>query len=236
MIELEEKYEIRDYREFLTKDEKLNELLNEYIIKSCLEVANEASFPTDYVDVKEHLFEKEEYMKLFIVEKDESNLPNIKGFIVCDSFTGYNDMLFMHCHGIILSPEIQGKSLSKTLVNYAVNRCNPDVVTVKTHNPRCFNTFIDIDGVIDYYPNPEGVIPPEIVELYKTDPFIGVSDENLIYRQAYPDEKIQQSKRNKNIDKIFKKLSPYDAQSIVLILNNEKLQENKKKVLKNDHK
>lgn len=240
MKELSNKnYEIKNYEELLTADSKLNELLQEYIVKECLNIANEAQFPTDYTDVKEHLFEKEEYLKLFIIERDNQIKPTIKGFAVCDSFYGYNNMKFLHCHGIILSPQIQGKGFSKELVNHAVELTKPDVLTAKTHNPRCFNSFININGVKEYYPNGYENIPSEIIDLYKTDPFISVSDENLIYKDAYPDVKVQQSKRNSSIDNVFNLLEPYDAQSVIVIINDEKLNKVKtnvkSKVLKYEH-
>lgn len=232
---MDKKYLIKEYNSMLYEDKKINRLLKEYITRSCLNIANKANFPTDYNDVESHLFGDERYIKLFIVEETENVIPDIKGFLVCDTFYGYKGMIFLHCHGIVLSPEIQGLGLSKTIINYAIKLTNPDVVTAKTHNPRCFNSFINLDGVISYYPNESGIIPKQIINLSKTNKFISKSDDDLIYRDAYPDEKIQQTKRNEKINSIFDKLSPYDAQSLIVILNDEKLKA-KKKVLKYDNK
>ena len=220
---MKKEYFIKEYNNCGYDNSEINELLKEYLIKSCLLVANKSNFSTDYYDVKDHIFEKDEYMKLFITENTKEVVPNIYGFAIFDSFKGYNDMLFLHCHGIVLGPEIQELGLSKKIINYAVKKVNPDILTVKTHNPRCFNSFINIDNVISYYPNELGIIPNEILELAKTDPFICQSNNDLIYKDAYPDEKIQQTKRNNGIDVIFNKLSPHDAQSAVIVLNDEKL-------------
>lgn len=232
---MEKKYNIKEYNSLFYKDEKLNNLLQEYITRCCLKIANLAQFPTDYNDVKEHLFGKDDYLRLFIVEENENVIPDIKGFLICDHFYGYNNMKFLHCHGIILNPDVQGLGLSKKLINYATNIINPDVVTAKTHNPRCFNSFINIDGAISYYPNENNYLPKEIVELAKSNTFIDQVNENLIYKNAYPDEKIQQSKRNNKIDTIFDKIEPRDAQAVIVILNDEKLNR-KEKVLKYEYK
>lgn len=232
---MEKKYQIKEYSSLLYSNDEVSELLEEYIIKCCLNIANKAQFPTDYEDVKNHLFEDENYLKLFIVEESNKVVPDIKGFLICDAFYGYNNMKILHCHGIILSPEVQGLGLSKKLINHAVSLTNPDVVTAKTHNPRCFNSFINIDNTIEYYPNEEDYLPNEILELAKSNHHINQSDNQLIFKDAYPDEKIQQSKRNENIDIIFSRLSSYDAQALVVILNNSKLK-GKTRTLKNENK
>ena len=229
------KYIIKEYNSLLYKNDEVNELLKEYITKCCLNIANSASFPTDYDDVREHLFGKDEYLRLFIVEDSKKVVPDIKGFLICDTLIGYNDMKFLHCHGIILSPEIQGLGLSKKIINYAINLTSPDVVTAKTHNPRCFNSIINVEGKVSYYPNENDYLPNQILELARSNPFINEVDDKLIFRDAYPDIKIQQTKRNENLNLIFDRVSPYDAQAIVVVLNEAKLNV-KKKVFKNEDK
>lgn len=220
---MKDKYFIVEYNYLISKYKMIDKYFKEYIIKSCLNIALEAHFSTDYEDVKEHIFGNDNYLKLFIIEKSSDNIPIIKGFLVCDCFISYNDIKNLHCHGIILSPEVQGYGLSKDIIDYARFLTNPDVITAKTHNPRCFNSFISLNDIYDYYPNETGVIPDEIIKLCKANPFISNSDENLICRNAYPDIKIQQTKKNETINLIFEKINPYDAQSIVIILNPEKL-------------
>ncbi len=205
-----------------------NEDLDEYLIQECLTIANDAQFPTDYLDVKEHLFGNPNLIKLFIADTEEKK---IKGFLAADFFTGYNDIKILHCHGIIVNPDIQSKGFAKLLVNTLVNELKPDVVTAKTHNPRCFNMFTNIDNVIEHYPN-NHEIPECIYEVVKTDPYICDVNKDLIYVDAYPDEKIQQDFRDKDLVKIFSKVHPKDAQAIVVVLNKEKLITRNKQFIK----
>lgn len=216
---------ILDYNEFLNQFKYANEmkdLINEYVVYSCLTIANNAKFPTDYIDVKEHLFESDDYIRLFIID-GEDKVPQIKGFLISALENGYNDNVILHCHGIILDPSIQGKGYSKKMVEKAISMTNPDIVTAKTHNPRCFNAFANLEGAESYYPNEYDDMPDDILEVAKSDEFINVVNENLIYLNAYPDEKIQQSHRNKDLHIVFDRLEPTDAQAIVVVLNDEKL-------------
>ena len=48
-----------------------SEELDEFLIMECLNVANNAHFPTDYLDVKEHLFGNPNLIKLFTVDMEE---------------------------------------------------------------------------------------------------------------------------------------------------------------------
>ena len=216
-VKFMKKYQIINYNE-LNK----NKNLDEYLINQCLNIANDAKFPTDYDDVKEHLFGNDQLIKLFIVEEMDENI-NIKGFLVADYFTGYNDNNILHCHGIIIHPDIQGLGLSRELVNRLIREYNPDIITAKTHNPRCFNALINIPLVIAYYPNNSDIIPDDIYKVVKTDPYISNTNKNLIYVDAYPDEKIQQAYRSEEIKTIFNRLNPRDAQAIVVVLDNSKL-------------
>ena len=201
------------------------------IANECLKIANDANFPTDFQDVYDHLFEDDSYIILFAKDKEDK----IKGFVIACQEEGYHDCKILHIHGIVLGPEIQGRGMSKEIIDYAIDKYKPDVVTAKTHNPRCFNAFASLGGgKYLFYPNNQE-IPETVREIVKSDCFINSSDENLIYRDAYPDEKIQQSKTNPLVDVIFDKVGKYDAQSIVVIVNNDILnveKDVKKKVRK----
>ena len=216
---------ILNYEEFLNLfkySQQMKELIDEYIVYSCLSIANNAKFPTDYTDVKEHLFESDEYIRLFIVDT-EKKVPTIKGFLISALEKGYNDNTILHCHGIILDPSIQGNGYSKTIVEKAIDMTNPDIVTAKTHNPRCFNAFANLKGAISYYPNEFNDMPEDVINVARSDEFISNTNENLIYLNAYPDEKIQQSHRNEDLHIVFDRLAPTDAQAIVVVLNDKKL-------------
>ena len=201
------------------------------IANECLKIANDAKFPTDFQDVYDHLFEDDSYIILFAKDKEDV----VKGFVIACEENGYHDCKILHIHGIVLGPEIQGRGMSKELIDYAIEKYRPDVVTAKTHNPRCFNTFASLGGgSYSFYPN-DKEIPDVVREIVKSDNFINCSDENLIYRDAYPDEKIQQSKKNPIVDLVFEKVGKYDAQSVVVVVNNDILnveKDVKKKVRK----
>ena len=47
-------------------------------------------------------------------------------------------------------------------------------------------------------------------------PAMSEADEDMVVRNAYPDEKIVQEVKNESIYNIFKKLNPTDAQVIVV--------------------
>lgn len=186
------------------------------IAKECLLVANEANFPTDFTDVYNHLFDDENYIILFI--KDANNI--IKGFSILCNQIGYMECKILHVHGIVLSPEIQSLGYGKKLINYAVLKYKPDVVTAKTHNPRCFNLFKNINnGNNETFPN-NMEIPSYVYEIAMSDKFINCVDESLIYRNAYPDIKIQQEIDDRNIATIFEHVGNYDAQAVIVIINN----------------
>lgn len=221
---------ICQYNDLLTDNEELNELMNEYIVVSCLNIANNAQFKTDYFDVKDHIFGNSDYIKMFVIEEGKK-IPNIKAFLIADLINGYNDNTILHCHGIIVDPSIQGLGVGRELINYLIEKYAPDIVTAKTHNPRCFNTLINANGIIKYYPN-EGMVPNDIYELVKSNPFISCVDENLIYVNAYPDEKIQQDYRNNLIRNIFAKVKTNDAQAVVGVINDSKLDLENKKLVK----
>ena len=218
-------YKIINYDKFkISENEKIQNAIKEYIVESCLEIANSAQFPTDYNDVKDHLFEDDSYIRMFIVEEKENQvIPNIKGFLISALFKGYNDNTILHCHGIILHPDIQGLGLSKALVAEAIKMTNPNILTAKTHNPRCFNSFANCYKLIAYYPNEYNVLDDDIRKVAASDPFISVVNDDLVYKNAYPDEKIQQTNRNNGVKSIFQKLDSTDAQAIVVILDDSKL-------------
>lgn len=197
------------------------------IANECLLVANNAKFPTDFKDVYDHLFENDDYIKLFIRENE-----NIKGFIIGCLENGYAGYVILHIHGIIIDPSLQGKNISKIALNSLVQQYRPDVVTAKTHNPRCFNAIANLTTEkCQFYPDGESEIPEIIYNIVKSDQFIDCVDEKLVYRNAYPDEKIMQEYHNGCITKIFENVEKYDAQAIVVVINNKILEEVKCKKL-----
>ena len=206
-----EKYRIEEYVNLNNEEEKVD------IAKQCLNIANQAKFPTDFQDVYDHLFEDDSYIRIFIRnEKDE-----IKGFAIICNRTVLNDLKIMHAHGMVISPEAQGLGLGKEVINMAVEKYKPDVVTAKTHNPRAFNLLCDLlNNGCEFYPNTKP-IPDYIYKIIENDRFIDKVDDGLVYRNAYPDEKIQQTKRKEIINEVFENVGPYDAQAIIVVVNDK---------------
>lgn len=213
-------------------DECANEadtLEKEKIALECLDIANRAKFPTDFKDVYDHLFEDDSYIRLFV--KDEDN--QIKGFVIGCLENGFDNYLVLHIHGIIMDPSVQGKGLSKKSLEYLVSKYSPDVLTAKTHNPRFFNSAMNIfDSSCHFYPNPDEETPEVVYDIVKSDKFIDCVDSDLVYRDAYPDEKIMQSNNNPLVQRVFENLKPFDAQAIVVIINGKILERGKERILR----
>lgn len=209
-----EKCKIVNYND-LRKSDKLND----YLVNNCLKVCKSASFPTDYKDVYEHLFGNPSYIKLFLIN---DNLE-IKGFLVADYFKGYQDNSILHCHGLIIDSNMQNQGYGKCLVKSLIDKYNPDIVTMKTHNPRCFEVFTSFSDNLTYYPNWHFEIPLDIKRLVKEHPFLENVNDELVYERAYPDIKVMKDAYNDDINKIFINLGDFDAQAIVVVRHDNKL-------------
>ena len=181
------------------------------IALECLEIANEAKFPTDYNDIFSHLFGNEDYLICMAFDKNNQ----LGGFSV---FAKLEKIDTLYVHGIILHPRAQGKGLSLKMIETAIQNSNVTFISARTHNPRAFEALSKFAcSPNSYYPNVDNIlIPKRIIELVKNNPFTCGTDELLIVRNAYPDEKISQSVRNKKIYNIFKYLNTRDAQVIVV--------------------
>ena len=183
------------------------------VTKRCLEIANKASFPTDYDDMYEHLFGTEN-AELFMVMGEDNQ---IYGFATCDNVVESSNT---YIHGIIIHPDIQGMGVSLMLLQKIVEKDGNDFLTARTHNPRIYATMSDMayDGNTNLvFPNvvPHD-IPKEIWDVVHSHPDMNDADMDMIVRNAYPDEKVVQKVRNESIYNIFKKLNPTDAQVIVV--------------------
>lgn len=232
MKKTNQNYQVVTYHEDTRKPKYNREKERELITRYCIKVARNATFPTDYQDVYDHLFGNPNYIIQFIVP----SLPNahsqaiyqpemeILGFLVACQFKGYKETTILHCHGIILDPKIQNKGLAKQMVKQLLQQKNPDILTAKTHNPRAFNLFSDALASEVIYPNRTTPTPMDIYHLVKQNPFIANSDDKLIVRNAYPDEKLQQDYRNRSLEELFANVNPRDAQSIVVVYHSKKLE------------
>ena len=120
---------------------------------------------------------------------------------------------------IVLHPKAQGHGLSTKMIKTIAEEVKTRYLTAKTHNPRVYETLTKLAcGEGGFYPKIDTNIPESVYELVRKNEFISMADENLIVIEAYPDEKIMQSFRNRDIFRIFKHLNKHDAQAIVVKL------------------
>lgn len=182
----------------------------ELVTRRCLEIAERAKFPTDYEDMYEHLFENEN-AELFMVINDSNE---IFGFATFDYDKETNTA---YLHGIIIHPDIQGMGFSVKLIQEAINKFKNNFLMARTHNPRVYEMMsrVSYDGIVFPNINVEE-IPLDVWNVVLSNEATKNADENLIVREAYPDEKVIQDVRNKEIQKFFSRLNPRDAQVIVV--------------------
>lgn len=183
------------------------------ITKDCLEIANSASFPTDFNDVYSHLFGGN-YELAFLRYGG-----NIKGFAVFDILE-INKKIVLHLHGMILHPSAQQIGNTKKLILNKVHECQADFLTFKTHNPRMYAVAKSIASCREnVFPNYIEKIPEYIIEASKRNHFINNCNEDLVVKNAYQDEKIQQPVADSIIMQGFEQhVGKFDAQAVVVKL------------------
>ena len=217
------KYRIINY-----DDLAKNGYFDEYLTGETLNIMKKFSNNIDYEDVKKLLFKKDN-IKLFIID---DNLK-IKGVLVANYLIGYNDNTILYCENIIIDSEYQSCGLAKEMLYTLVKRYNPDVVIAKTHNPRVCDIFTKIPYRVCSYPNKYYEIPKDIYRLIESNPFIQNIDSNLIEKGSYESILLQQNSKNNDINKMFMNVDDYDAQVMVVVMHDNRLNLNAKmKVLK----
>ena len=165
----------------------------QFVAEQCLSVANAANFPTDFDDVYSHLFGQDDYIVCLALDEEKQ----IGGFSV---FAKLEEINTLHLHGIVLHPRAQGHGLSTKMVKNIAKEAEMKYLTAKTHNPRVYETLTNLACEAgEFYPKIDTYIPESVYELVRKNEFISMADENLIVREAYPDEKIMQSFRNPDI-------------------------------------
>lgn len=183
------------------------------VTKRCLEIENKANFPTDYQDMYEHLFENED-AELFVVMNENEE---IYGFATCDNVAEKSNT---YLHGIIIHPDIQGMGFSSRLIREMVKKDGNDFLTARTHNPRVYEMMSTVAYNADpnlVFPNvSKNEIPEEVWKIIHSYSAMKNADADLVVRNAYPDEKVSQKVKNREIYSIFEKLNPNDAQVVVV--------------------
>lgn len=204
-----------DFEIISTQSNKVREEEQRHSITlECVEVANAASFSTDYQDVYEHLFGGD-YEISFI--KKDGKIKAFSIFAVLD----IESKKVLHAHGGIVHPDVQESRKIAKMLEAKIKETGAEVVMAKTHNPRAFLSIARLTNSDNVYPNFITPVPHEIVEFVKKNPFLSECNDDLIVVNAYPDEKIQQPIRNQVIMKGFETtLGKFDAQAVMAVLNN----------------
>lgn len=207
---------IQEYRELEENNKYKGIDFRKFVTEQCVDIALRTNFPTDYNDVYEHLFGREDFLKLFLIIDRE-----IKGFIVSDTYEGkimaLKKLRAAYIQGIILDHSIQGNGYFKKLVSEVIKRQNSplDYISLRTHNPSCASAFtksISDDFII--YPT-VNKIDEDVLEIVRSDRYIGNANENLVVENAYSNVLLQQSTANEQINELFRSVGDNDAQCVI---------------------
>lgn len=177
----------------------------------CLEIAKATNFNTDYTDMYEHLFTNNEFELCFVT--DDKDL--IYGFA---TFNIDKQRSNAYIHGIIIHPEIQGFGYSKKIIKEVLKKHKSKFLSARTHNPRIYEILCDtaVEKSL-VFPNLfSEEIPDWVFEILSFNNSTNISTKELVVENAYPDEKIMQSVKNKKINKIFDRLNAKDALVILV--------------------
>lgn len=180
----------------------------DHFCRACYNIAKKANFPTDLDDVYDHLYYEDPVVFYAVLNN------KIVGFS-CFEYYPENDILYVR--GVIVDPVVQGKKLSQTLISNGVEYFSPHLLTLRTHNPRMYDSVISFSD--EFYPNGEYNPSQEILKAISQIDALSKIDSDLIFRNAYPDEKISQVSKRLLTNSIFSRLHPRDAQVVVVKLS-----------------
>jgi hypothetical protein len=196
---------IRD-RDFKTKTE-------EQIGDECFSIA----IANNFIDTKDafvgHIFGNNNFHRFYKLDEE----GNIKGFTVIE-FPKVEDLVLCYIGIVFVHPNSQGQGLSKELMNAAVmgSGMDPDLISLRTQNPRMFDSFVANFGGISF-PNPVLQTPEEVVDVIRNlqcaRDMQGIPNlsSNLIVRGAYPNSFVHQTSRNSFGDEMCALLGEQDA-------------------------
>lgn len=176
-------------------------------------VTQEANFPTNAQDVYEHLFEENgNGIDFLALLNDNNELVGFASFMVCDGG-------ILYVKGIVVSPVVQGRGLSKLLLEEAITYFSPDWIALRTHNPRMYEIVTSLSE--KFYPAEDKVVPEGIRDMLRVLPFDFAQtriDSRMVIRNCYPDVKIQQDSRKESVANLFRELGQRDAQVVLVKL------------------
>jgi len=180
--------------------------------KRCRWIAGRANFPTDFWDVYQHLYGNRKNLICFA--RDE------KWELWAYSIFQYIERAEMlYVHGIIIHPDYQSTGLSKKMILTVAEKAHPKYIMARTHNPRIYEMMSKLaEGSI--YPNHNTAIPKEIMEIVRSCEGTKDANENMVIKNAYPDEKISQSVKDLSFcGKIFDQIGKNDAVAVLAEFN-----------------
>ena len=196
-------------------------LTEEQVLEEAYDIALENKFYVDRKIYDDHIIGNDDYRKYFLVDEKEKihgltviEFPQIRDITIC-----YIGLVFVH-------PSAHGKGWSKSLMTTALedNKIEADVITLRTQNPRMFASFVNTFGNDKlYFPNPDYKTPDEVIELMKDLPCAGNVDENLIVRNAYPNEFVHQVSNSTFAGEICSLLGSTDAVVPAIVMNPKKV-------------
>ena len=214
------KYKIVDY-DYLKRDYNIES----YLQNETLKLFNKNGYNYDIDDILKMFLNNG--IKVFLINEEYQ----VKGLFFSNLYNGYNDNQILHCNKIIIDPSYQEQGLSKELLYYQLKKYDPDIITLKTNNPRCFELFSNIPYKITYYPNLHYIIPNDVYNIVYDNDFNGIN-RNMVLKDEYASIQRQQNVRNNNINKLFMNIYDYDAQVMAIIMHDDKIKLNNKVYIK----
>jgi len=197
----------------IIRDKDFKIKTEEQIGDECFDIA----IVNNFIDTKEafvgHIFGNNNFHRFYKVD----DAGNIKGFTVIE-FSKVKDLVLCYIGIVFVHPSSQGQGLSKELMSASVEESgmNPDVIALRTQNPRMFDSFVaNFEGIS--FPNPKVQTPDEIVDIVSNlqcaRDIHGIPNlsSDLIVRGAYPNAFVHQSSRNSFGDSMCSLLSSEDA-------------------------
>ena len=203
-------------REFKTKT-------SEQVGKECFDIAIANNFIDDFDAFFAHIFGNPDFQRFFLTDIGE----NINGFSVIELNT-IREFIICYIGIVFLHPTVQGNGFSKHLMSSAIDTVissgiHPDLLALRTHNPRMYASFVSTFGSEFYFPNSKFETPSEVIGIIRDLPCSKDLDGDLITRNVYPNEFVQQTSSNEFSNILFSKLGPTDAVIPAIVLNPNKV-------------
>ena len=149
------------------------------------EICNHASFPVEYQDVYNHLFENDNLiLKLLLTDTGD-----LKGFGVFEKYDLKlkDDLITMlYLSGMVIDPEYQHKKISHDIIKKTYMEIKSDLISLRTQNIAMAKSLLDTFN--DNLFMMPGMVNDSVLEYLKTSkPFEDVNKDGIIKR-CYPNQ------------------------------------------------